>query len=168
MMAATHVLTGVATYVGISTLPGVDLPVEIATVAAASLGSLAPDIDDPRSWIGRRLFFISAPLLAILGHRGFTHSLIAAVLVTAGLSWYFSISVQAWAAAFLIGYLVHLAGDWSTGGVPLLWPAERRFRAPWAFRVGGMMEKAFFFGLSLFLGWQAKDFFLTLLQEFKL
>lgn len=159
MMAPTHVMLGVAGYLGAAPVAPEALPLQAAPLVAAALGSLAPDIDDPKSWLGRRLFFVSAPLAAVVGHRGITHSLIAAAAATAGLAYYFQAGFTApWAAAFLLGYLSHLFADWNTGGIPLLWPSIRRFRAPWAFQTGGLIEYllslAFCAGL-LFLAWTA-------------
>lgn len=158
MMAPTHVMLGVAAYIGAAALSPNLFPVTAVTIAAASLGSLAPDLDHPSSWLGKRLFFISLPLAGLLGHRGLTHSLVAAVAATVGLGWYLQVGQPVpWMMAFLLGYLLHLVGDWNTGGVPLLWPSARRFKAPWAFTTGGILERAFalVFGAGLaYLGWQ--------------
>lgn len=100
-------------------------PAEPAGLAAALLGSLLPDIDHPKSWAGRKLPFVSIPLAMVVGHRGVTHSAIAvlACLVLLGMFG------PAWQAApVAVGYLSHLAADACTpSGVPLLWPARRRF-----------------------------------------
>ena len=53
MMAFSHMLMGVASWGTVATATG--QPMEPATVGAAFFGSLAPDIDHPRSWLGRRL-----------------------------------------------------------------------------------------------------------------
>jgi inner membrane protein len=119
-------------------------------VAAAMLGSLLPDIDHPKSFVGRRLWFLSLPIAGVFGHRGMTHSLLAIGLwvwaMLRGLAW-----DQEVVAAAAVGYLSHLAGDWLTvGGIPLLWPWRRRFQAPLSFRCGGVTE-----GLldGVLLGW---------------
>lgn len=111
MMAPTHVMLGVAAYIGAATLSPNLFPVTAVTIAAASLGSLAPDLDHPSSWLGKRLFFISLPLAGLLGHRGLTHSLVAAVATTVGLGWYLQVGQPVpWMMAFLLGYLLHLVG----------------------------------------------------------
>lgn len=46
-------------------------------IPGALLTSLLPDIDHPRSLLGQRLRWISAPIARAFGHRGFTHSLLA-------------------------------------------------------------------------------------------
>lgn len=158
MMAPTHVMLGVSSYIVAAAFTPEIFPVTAVTIAAASLGSLAPDLDHPSSWLGKRMFFISLPLAGLLGHRGLTHSLIAAISVTAGLGWYLQTGhTSPWMVAFLLGYLLHLLGDWNTGGVPLLWPSPRRFKAPWAFQTGGIFERVFAicFGAGLaYFGWQ--------------
>jgi inner membrane protein len=51
-------------------------------LGAVGFGALLPDIDEPNSYIGRKLFFI-AELLKIIGlkHRTFTHYLILPLLL---------------------------------------------------------------------------------------
>ena len=157
MMAPTHTMLGVAALFGAATLQPKALPITAVTVAAASLGSLAPDLDHPSSWLGKRLFFISIPLFGALGHRGLTHSLLAGIGVTIGLGWYMQTEhLVPWILAFLLGYISHLVGDWMTGGVPLFWPSKRRFRAPFAIQTGGIFERIFAagFGIALaYVGW---------------
>ncbi|MFA7455584.1 MAG: metal-dependent hydrolase [Desulfobulbaceae bacterium] len=143
MMAPTHVMLGVGLYATISVNFSNQAPLTAVTLAAAALGSLAPDLDHPYSWLGKRLFFISIPLVTLIGHRGLTHSLIAAIVATAGLAIYFHGGYAAWAIAFLVGYLSHLAADWNTGGVPFLWPSRRSYAAPWSFPTGGILERVF-------------------------
>ena len=157
MMAPTHVMIGVAAYSAAALALPASLPITSVTIAAAALGSLAPDLDHPSSWLGKRLFFISIPLAAVLGHRGLTHSLLSGVITTAGLGWYLqSDTLIPWMVAFLLGYILHLFGDWNTGGVPILWPSPRKYKAPWAFPTGGILERIFAMGLAAALtygGW---------------
>ncbi len=46
-------------------------------VPMALASALLPDLDHPRSLLGRQLPWISGPLSRLFGHRGFTHSLLA-------------------------------------------------------------------------------------------
>ena len=108
-------------------------------LGAAALGSLLPDIDHPKSLVGRRLAWVSVPVAALVGHRGVTHSLLAVLACAAGL-WFLGREL-AWNAALLVGYLSHLAGDALTvSGIPLLWPWRRRFRSPLWFTTNGAVE----------------------------
>lgn len=85
MLAFTHLATGV--FLASATAMAVK-PSHLETqllILGGLIGSLLPDIDHPRSWIGRRILFISLPLSALVGHRGVTHSLLA-ILATAAIA----------------------------------------------------------------------------------
>ena len=101
-------------------------------VPMALASALLPDLDHPRSLLGRQLPWISGPLSRLFGHRGFTHSLLA-------------VGMGAVKDALIVGYLSHLLGDWLTPmGIPLLWPWRRRFRLPGLpLKSGGGYERAF-------------------------
>lgn len=84
-------------------------------------GSLLPDIDHPKSFLGRRLSFLSRFLYKSIGHRTLTHSLIfistlSVLLVKVG-----SLSL---ALGLLLGMLSHILLDlFSFGdGVAFLYP----------------------------------------------
>ena len=116
-------------------------------VPMALASALLPDLDHPRSLLGRQLPWISGPLSRLFGHRGFTHSLLAVGMGVWGLAqveapWLLSGAVK---AALIVGYLSHLLGDWLTPmGIPLLWPWRRRFRLPGLpLKSGGGYERAF-------------------------
>lgn len=114
----------------------------IVGAATAILGSLLPDIDHPKSWIGHRLKGISTFIASIFGHRNFFHSPLALGILF-GLCWYlFQGSIFVFASnAFCLGYLTHLIGDWITSqGIPIFWPIKKRFRSPLSFRSGGIIE----------------------------
>lgn len=82
------------------------------------LGALFPDIDEPKSYIGRKFWFLSWPIKGLsriippLKHRGITHILMIP----------FSIFIVAvffeniWLAGFAIGWLIHTIGDLITVG----------------------------------------------------
>ena len=157
MLAGSHVLFGVTAYTGLAMVSPA-LPLDSWTIAAATLGSLAPDLDHPKSWLGSRLFFISIPLSTIFGHRGATHSLVAALASATYLAWHLYSGGVAWPVAFLVGYLTHLWGDWNcNSGVPLFWPSPRKYKAPWSFPTGGLVERLISVGFGSFLvylGWE--------------
>ncbi|BAU56966.1 membrane-bound metal-dependent hydrolase YdjM [Halorhodospira halochloris] len=138
MMAISHVTIGTVGWATFAVYTG--QPLQPETFSAAVLGSLAPDIDYPRSWIGRNLPFISRPLAKLVSHRGITHSSFA--LIAGGLLLYqWGYFAEGLLAAFLIGYLLHLLADWLTiTGIPLLWPLRKRFKSPLRIRTGGMLE----------------------------
>ena len=119
------------------------IPLTPIDLGIATISGLAPDLDTPKSSIGKRLPFISHPLGMIVGHRGLTHSLLAATLCVFGIVW--GIGVQQsqplyhlLLLPFLIGYLSHLIGDMmNPSGVPLLWPYPQRYTFPlicWSYK----------------------------------
>ena len=55
-------------------------------VPMALASALLPDLDHPRSLLGRQLPWISGPLSRLFGHRGFTHSLLAVGMGVWGLA----------------------------------------------------------------------------------
>lgn len=126
-MARSHVIVGLAAWVAAA--PVLHLPaLDPAYLGLAVAGSLLPDIDHPKSWVGRRTRPISTAIASTLGHRGITHSAVAAagltlLLLHAGYQ-------RGGVSALAIGYLSHLAADMLTPqGLRLAWP----LRGTWSF-----------------------------------
>lgn len=140
MMASSHIIVGAATWTWLSARFGLPALDPVAT-GMAVLGSLAPDIDHPKSALGSRLKPISIPISLLFGHRGITHSLLAVgacawVLLESG-------AYTRLTAPFLVGYIMHLAGDLlSPAGLPLLYPLKRKrnFALP-IIKTGGFSEQ---------------------------
>lgn len=142
MLAYNHLLFGVTAWLGVEAAgysTPLPLPMELALVC---FGSLLPDIDHPGSTFGRRLLWLSWPIRIFFGHRGITHSLLA----VAAAGWVVA-ALPGFAACIALGYLSHLAADYLTGGVPLLWPMPRQYRFPLAFETGGIIEHVVVFSL---------------------
>ena len=146
MMAGSHAVIGVVAWAWVAPHLGLP-PLDPVALALACAGALLPDIDHPRSWVGLRLGIVSRPLAAALGHRGFTHSLLAAaacllLLRSGGAS-------RTFAVPLVVGYLSHLLADLLTpGGLPLAWPLRRRFSLPLC-RTGSLLEPLIVAGLAL-------------------
>ena len=118
MMVPTHLAAGL--FFGAGAVAWLQVP-PVPTVwllLGALIGALLPDIDHPKSWLGRRLPLLSLPLSAIFGHRGITHSLLAVV----GVVWALQQALTQWSAihhghwhwvgvGVAVGYLSHLLGD---------------------------------------------------------
>ena len=128
MMARSHVIIGLGAW--IAAAPGLHMPSLGPTyLALAVAGSLLPDIDHPKSWVGRRTRPVSTAIASALGHRGITHSAIAVIalatlLLHAGYR-------RGGVAALAIGYLSHLAADMLTPrGLRLAWPLRRTWGLP--------------------------------------
>lgn len=153
MMARTHVAVGAGlclAAVDAGLFPG-DVVSVLAGVSGAAVGALLPDLDHPKSMLGRQLPFISLPLSKIFGHRGITHSLLAvAGVLAAGLHAAEAMPWSPWLVALVqgaaLGYLSHLLADaFNPAGVPLLYPSWKRFRFPLTCRPGGPLESILFY-----------------------
>jgi inner membrane protein len=141
----THVLIGCLT---VAALTHHGVP---ASLAAATLGSLAPDIDRTGSLITTlpviRWFTHPASMAvsAALRHRTGTHSLLTLLALTVGVLMLQHTVTPVLGAAFLAGYLLHLLADSLTiTGVPLLWPWRKHefspLPKPLRIRTGGRAE----------------------------
>lgn len=131
MMGRTHLASGVAAWLAVS--PAVDAAVGLSTgqvAAGAALcagAAMAPDLDMPRSSIGRVYGPVSYGLAWIIarlsgGHRGGTHSLLGIAAATA-LAW--------WAAgvggAFVWLLVWLLLGVAIRGSTRSMWVVVRMF-----------------------------------------
>jgi len=151
MMAGSHVVVGAAAWAIAAKLTGAP-PADPQALGAAALGALLPDIDHPQSWAGRKLRPISVPIAMVFGHRGITHSLLA---VLAGVAILAFMGGQWMAAPVVVGYLSHLAADGMTpSGVPLLWPAKRRFTLNLC-DTGSFIEMGLVAVIAIIGGWAA-------------
>jgi inner membrane protein len=137
MMARSHVVVGLAAWVAIAPPLHLSLfdPLSVAFVVS---GSLLPDIDHPKSWVGRRLRPVSTLLASVLGHRGVTHSAVAIVALVA---WFVHIGYRrAWICGLVIGYLSHLMADMLTHrGLRLAWPLRGTWCLP-IYKTGSPVE----------------------------
>ena len=75
MTAPTHIVFGLFSSASLFSLFSLSLHKDLPALGAVTLGSLLPDIDTPRSSIGRVLPFLSIPIERRWGHRTVTHSL---------------------------------------------------------------------------------------------
>lgn len=105
-------------------------------------GSLLPDIDHPRSFVGRLLPFISIPLHKRFGHRREVHSIILWGIVAAiGYYW----TPLDWLYWIGLGALTHVVVDLlNVSGVRLLLPFSEKvcvlFGRQWRFPVASKTE----------------------------
>jgi len=111
--------------------------------AVSGAAALVPDLDSPRSRLGKKVAPVSWTAGRLFGHRGVTHSLAgwAAAVFLFGLAVRQAAGRLPWHApwtgwSFLVplfatGYLSHILTDCLTiEGCPVLWPSSRRFRLP--------------------------------------
>lgn len=111
---------------------------EVGAVALAAIAGLAPDLDHPDAKLSR--VWCMRPVSAVasrLGHRGATHSVLAATGAGAAAA-----TLGVWAgAAVAAGWASHLVLDVVTGrGCPLLWPVSRRRIRVLGLKTGGRVE----------------------------
>jgi inner membrane protein len=115
-------------------------------------GSL-PDIDLPKSKIGKKVKPLSMILNFLFGHRGILHSIFVPFAVLLMFYYFKHLEVG---LAFFIGYLSHLIGDsLSYEGLSMFNPVSK-FRIRGFVRVGGIFEYLIFLVLLalsfLFIG----------------
>lgn len=79
-------------------------------------GSVLPDLDEPKSFIGKMLPFISKPLSKIITHRGFTHMLLFPIALTASAEYFLNGIHQDIIFALSFGIFIHQIGDLLTRG----------------------------------------------------
>lgn len=103
---------------------------------SALLGSLLPDVDEPNSFIGKKVWLLSKIIKFTTGHRGIFHTIIISFIfpliyyltkdneLFLKYSWFPYLNTI---IGLTIGYLSHLLMDAMTEmGVPLLWPITKR------------------------------------------
>ncbi len=122
MTAPTHIAFGLLTVASSFSLFSVSIHRNLPAIACAIIGSLLPDLDSPRSYIGRVMPFASIPIERRWGHRSITHSLLCLLALSV-----VTLPLLAWDtacyAAILLGYMSHLIADSATkSGVPLFYP----------------------------------------------
>jgi len=160
MMGYTHAAIGCALVLGVHHLFPAALGSSPEVLGMAILGSLAPDLDEPQSLLGKKLAVIAHPIKLLFGHRGFTHSLAAlglAVVVLFGLGLAGYGLRPSYGLAFVLGYAGHLGADWMTSsGAPLLWPDPRRHASPLPIRTGGVAEHVLAVGVGAVVVWLSR------------
>ena len=124
MNGKTHLLGGVTAGLLIISQTDPTVAEGIVSLSLCAIGSLWPDIDIEQSTISQMLKPISIIHVAIGkklkcgGHRGITHSLLYALLLSAPLlllNWKYAVSL-------FVGLLSHMILDMISGGVKLLAP----------------------------------------------
>jgi len=151
MLAPTHSVFGIFLTLIFLAVFGIQLSLHWSIILVAILGAIIPDIDHPRSVIGRTFPFISIPLERRYGHRTITHSFIgwffssivfsvAVVFISIiyaiimksvdPLRYPLTLSnplIARWIAAFSISYFSHLILDmFNPRGSQMFWPDTGR------------------------------------------
>lgn len=132
----THIATSLAGAVIIADYSNLSL--NAAIVTGVIIGSVLPDIDEPKSYIGRRSKGVSVAVKGLFGHRGITHSILPCLLlILVASNHQYDIFI-----GLAVGYIFHIVGDaLSKAGVPLFLPfSKKRIGLP-VYRTGGVGEK---------------------------
>jgi len=141
MQYRTHQIGGICAglVVGFNLLPA---PYDIKSasaiavvVVASTIGSIIPDIDEPNSIAGRKIWLISKIIKKVFGHRMITHTPFFVVAMAVGFYFlggkYFSQDpyyywYSKFVFGFLVGYISHFIMDSMTPtGIMYLWPFSR-------------------------------------------
>ncbi|QNP31358.1 metal-dependent hydrolase [Cylindrospermopsis curvispora] len=127
MLAVSHVLvSGLATSIVLNTSDPI-------VIAVGGIAGLFPDIDTPKSIVGRLFPFISNFLTAKMRHRSCTHSLLASfllALIVYPISYFFNFGYQI-PSAIVCGYIFGWLADMFTkNGVEVFWPSKTRYVCP--------------------------------------
>ena len=139
MLAPTHSAFGIFLTLVILAFFGVQWGLHWTIILFAVLGSIIPDIDHPRSVIGKIFYPVSCFLEDKFGHRTITHSIIGWIIATLIFSiiiiipslvighWKLDILPWRWIAAFSISYFSHLILDmFNRRGAQMFWPDPGR------------------------------------------
>lgn len=146
-MAGSHIALGAAAWFAAAQRLGLPA-LDPALLGLAVFGALLPDIDHPKSWVGKKLWPVSLLCARLLGHRGITHSALAVLGCTVLL---LSQDVpMAITAPLVVGYLSHLGADLLTpAGLRLAWPLRGTYALPLC-RTGSPFEPLV---VALVLSW---------------
>jgi inner membrane protein len=146
VLATTHLAFNHTLYLGTSLL--FNHTVTVPEVIALTLASPVPDIDTPKSFMGKLCPPFSRWLESVHGHRTITHSvwaLLATMIVCAPLLWW---NHLVW-LAIVAGIFFHIAGDTFTRMGPMFFypQVQARFVSlipEYRFQTGGTYEKIVF------------------------
>jgi len=128
MISVTHISFGVLLTEFILTSLGIEP--NTTTLALSGIGSLLPDIDTPKSALGR-IFPFSKIIEHKYGHRQITHSWIFIVIAIALFSPFIFFLDFLKYAGMIIGVISHIMIDMANpSGVPLFYPSPSRFVFP--------------------------------------
>ena len=170
MTAPGHIL--LATAITGAVMYSLHLPVDLYFLIAITIGAVLPDIDEPKSLIGRKLFFLSSILrLAGLKHRTLSHSIIFALIFILPAF----LVPSPWKDMLFglgVGSILHCVGDLFTisGLRYFLFPIQKELHLspkPLRFRTGGAVEQVLIIFLALFNMWIFKKLnLLEVIQNF--
>lgn len=148
MTGKTHLAAGLV--IGLLSCQHTNLSPEnaVALCASAAIASLVPDIDRCTSKLGRVVAPASFLIQLVFGHRTLFHSPLL-YLVAAGVAYWLRPEWILLISGSLLGVSSHLLLDMlNPAGIPLLYPAKRRFGLGIC-RSGGLIDHLLFAAFSI-------------------
>jgi inner membrane protein len=148
MMWTTHVAFALLCYYIMAYSAGLSFDAP-AVLTLLVVGSLLPDIDQPRAFLARQLCLFKRASRGIgryVTHRGIVHSLLAALIATFAVwvvALFYDLETLA-VTCFFLGFISHLAADsLNPTGIKWLQPVTKA-KLKDGIRTGSAMEKLFF------------------------
>lgn len=122
MKGINHLYSGIVAGTTLACLHYNGFTDSIIFLSMVSIGSIIPDIDSSKSFVGRYSRPVSVLVEHILGHRRLLHSPLMVLLLIICCS--ITIPFSLW-IGLIIGYLLHLFLDMHTArGIPLFYPIK--------------------------------------------
>ncbi|HME87277.1 MAG TPA: metal-dependent hydrolase [Candidatus Nanoarchaeia archaeon] len=144
MLFKTHI--AIAFLFGLLSISFLNPHNQILFIVLVMFGGLLPDIDHPKSKIGKY-----TPIAFLFEHRGFFHSFLVIPVIVVLL--YFVFDLPSFAVPIAIGYISHLTSDAVTKeGIMPLHPISRK-RINGMIRTGGILEFFIFVSVVILSGY---------------
>lgn len=123
-MYRTHIIGGIALAAAMGPVVAPQMGTEMMLYyGVAAIGAILPDIDHPKGWLSQKIPLLHYPF-KVFGHRGATHSLLAALIIFGVMGAIFGGSVIT--MGITIGYVSHILLDLlNPRGVPLFYPITK-------------------------------------------
>ncbi|MFH1248809.1 MAG: metal-dependent hydrolase [archaeon] len=135
MLVKTHILISLLVFLFLFN----SIDNQLVFFAVMMLSTTLPDIDCGSSYISNRLTSLVRLFTFFARHRGFFHSITAAILFSAILLPFSSLV----SLAFFLGYSLHILSDsFTSAGITAFWPSKSIIRGRIA--TGGFSEKLLF------------------------
>ena len=149
MFLATHIGFGILVYLALTTLT----PLSIGFLSLAFFlgGLITPDLDHPKSKVGREFKLVSHILFKLFGHRGLIHSFLGAAIFVLLVALVIYTTKAPWILLlwYLFGFLSHLVADSLTPhGVMWLAPFSKR-KVRFMIKSGSLRER--FLEISIYI-----------------
>ncbi|MHC5409250.1 metal-dependent hydrolase [Listeria seeligeri] len=138
MRYKTHLVTSFAVVAPVAIMTN---NVDIMGACGLALGAILPDIDEPGSYVGRRIPLIPHILKRVFGHRGMTHTLLATMLFVL----LAIIIPNSFTCMLAIGYFLHILEDtFSVSGIKWFAPFNSKVLAFKWYSTGKSSESIIF------------------------